>query len=75
MEGNGPGAATPAAPPGTPETVEQQLAKERDERALMRDRLRNTEALAAESHALRARMAQELERVTAERDRLRNAAA
>lgn len=75
MEGNGPGDAAPAAPPGTPETVEQQLAKERDARVLMRDRLRNTEALAAESHALRARMAQELERVTAERDRLRNAAA
>ena len=75
MEGNGPGDATSAAPPGTPETVEQQLAKERDARVLMRDRLRNTEALAAESHALRARMAQELERVTAERDRLRNAAA
>jgi hypothetical protein len=75
MEGNGPGDATSAASPGTPETVEQQLAKERDARVLMRDRLRNTEALAAESHALRARMAQELERVTAERDRLRNAAA
>ncbi len=74
MEGNGPGDAAPAAPPGTPETVEQQLARERDARVLMRDRLRNTEALAAESHALRARMAQELERVTAERDRLRNAA-
>ena len=41
----------------------------------MRDRLRHTEALAAESHALRARMAQELERVTADRDRLRTAAA
>jgi hypothetical protein len=60
---------------GTPEYFEQQLAKERDARALMRDRLRHTEALAAESHALRARMAQELERVTAERDRLRNATA
>ena len=65
----------PQAPAGTPEYLEQQLAKERDARALMRDRLRHTEALAAESHALRARMAQELERVTADRDRLRTAAA
>ena len=65
----------PAAPAGTPESLEQQLAKERDARVLMRDRLRHTEALAAESHALRARMAQELERVTADRDRLRTAAA
>ena len=65
----------PGAPAGTPEYLEQQLAKERDARALMRDRLRHTEALAAESHALRARMAQELERVTADRDRLRSAAA
>ena len=64
-----PDAATPAA---GPETLEQQLAKEREARALMRDRLRHTEALAAESHALRARMAQELEKVTADRDRLRN---
>ena len=74
IEGNGPGKAAPAASPGTPETVEQQLVRERDARALMRDRLRHTEALAAESHALRARMGQELERVTAERDRLRTAA-
>ncbi len=66
---------TPQAPAGTPEYLEQQLAKERDARVLMRDRLRHTEALAAESHALRARMAQELERVTADRDRLRTAAA
>ncbi len=65
----------PEAPAGTPEYLEQQLAKERDARVLMRDRLRHTEALAAESHALRARMAQELERVTADRDRLRTAAA
>ena len=65
----------PAAPAGTPESLEQQLAKERDARVLMRDRLRHTEALAAESHALRARMAQVLERVTADRDRLRTAAA
>ncbi len=63
----------PAAPATGPETLEQQLAKEREARALMRDRLRNTEALAAESHALRARMAQELEKVTADRDRLRSA--
>lgn len=67
-----PGAAAPA---GAPDTVEQQLAKEREARTLMRDRLRHTEALAAESHALRARMAQELEKVTADRDRLRSAAA
>jgi hypothetical protein len=65
----------PQAPEGTPEYLEQQLAKERDARVLMRDRLRHTEALAAESHALRARMAQELERVTADRDRLRTAGA
>jgi hypothetical protein len=75
IEGKGPGDTGPTAPAGTPEYFEQQLAKEREARALMRDRLRHTEALAAESHALRARMAQELERVTAERDRLRNAAA
>ena len=70
-----PASGTPEAPAGTPEYLEQQLAKERDARVLMRDRLRHTEALAAESHALRARMAQELERVTADRDRLRTAAA
>ena len=64
----------PGAPAGTPESLEQQLARERDARVLIRDRLRHTEALAAESHALRARMAQELERVTADRDRLRDAA-
>ena len=58
-----------------PATLEQQLEKEREARLSMRDRLRHTEALAAESHALRARMAQELERVTADRDRLRTAAA
>ena len=69
IEGN-----APAAPPGTPEYFEQQLTKEREARALMRDRLRHTEALAAESHALRARMAEELERVTADRNRLRTAA-
>ncbi len=74
IEGDAPGGTEPTAPAGTPEYFEQQLAKERDARALMRERLRNTEALAAESHALRARMAQELERVTADRDRLRNAA-
>ena len=72
-----PEAATgaPAAAEGGPGTFEQQLEKEREARALMRDRLRHTEALAAESHALRARMAQELERVTGERDRLRAEAA
>ena len=59
------------APKGAPETLEQQLEREREARVLMRERLRTTEALAAESHALRARMAQELERVTADRDRLR----
>ncbi|MEP6504102.1 MAG: hypothetical protein ABJD97_12270 [Betaproteobacteria bacterium] len=65
----GPGAAA------SPDDLAAQLAKERETRALMRDRLRNTEALAAESHALRSRMAQELERAPAERDRLRAAAA
>jgi hypothetical protein len=74
IDGKLPPDATPgqAAPATGPETLEQQLAKEREARALMRDRLRNTEALAAESHALRARMAQELEKVTADRDRLRS---
>ena len=78
IDGNVPpeaSAGAPAAPPGAPDTLEQQLEKERDARALMRDRLRHTEALAAESHALRARMAEELERVTADRDRLRAEAA
>ncbi len=51
--------------------LEAELAREREARVQMRDRLRNTEALAAEAQALRARMAHELERVTAERDRLR----
>ena len=74
IQGKAPADEAPDAPAGTPAYFEQQLAKERDARALMRDRLRHTEALAAESHALRARMAQELERVTADRDRLRNAA-
>ena len=64
-----------AAPETSSDDVAAQLAKEREAKALMRERLRNTEALAAESHALRARMAQELERVTAERDRLRTEAA
>ena len=68
-------AGAPAAADGAPGTLEQQLEKEREARALMRDRLRHTEALAAESHALRAGMAQELERVTADRDRLRAEAA
>ena len=67
-------AGAPGAPNGAPETLEQQLEKEREARVLMRERLRTTEALAAESHALRARMAQELERVTADRDRLRTEA-
>jgi hypothetical protein len=73
---SGPGAPAqgPAGSAG-PVDIAAQLAKEREARAQMRDRLRNTEALAAESHALRARMAQELERVTAERDRLRASAA
>ncbi len=74
IEGNVPAGDAPAASPGTPEYFEQQLTKEREARALMRDRLRHTEALAAESHALRARMAEELERVTADRNRLRTAA-
>ena len=74
IDGNVPpetAAGPPAAPNGAPESLEQQLEKEREARVLMRERLRTTEALAAESHALRARMAQELERVTADRDRLR----
>ena len=78
IEGNVPAdeaPGRPGAPTGAPESLEQQLAKEREARTLMRDRLRQTEALAAESHALRARMAQELERVTADRDRLRTTAA
>ena len=78
IEGSVPAGESPGAPPapaGTPESLAQQLEKEREARAVMRDRLRNTEALAAESHALRARMAKELERVTADRDRLRSAAA
>ena len=78
IEGSVPAGESPGAPPapaGTPEYLAQQLEKERDARAAMRERLRHTEALAAESHALRARMAQELERVTADRDRLRTAAA
>jgi hypothetical protein len=74
IEGNLPAGEAPGAPVGTPEYFEQQLAKEREAKALMRDRLRHTEALAAESHALRSRMSQELERVTADRDRLRAAA-
>jgi len=64
-------AGASGAPKGAPETLEQQLEREREARVLMRERLRTTEALAAESQALRARMAQELERVTADRDRLR----
>ena len=77
IDGNLPpeAAAGAAAADGAPGTLEQQLEKEREARALMRDRLRHTEALAAESHALRAGMAQELERVTADRDRLRAEAA
>jgi len=74
-EGKAPAGENAGKPAGSPADLEQQLAKEREARALMRDRLRHTEALAAESHALRARMAQELERVTADRDRLRTAAA
>ncbi len=74
IEGNVPAGDAPAAQPGTPEYFEQQLTREREARALMRDRLRHTEALAAESHALRSRMAEELERVTADRNRLRTAA-
>lgn len=68
-----PEAATDAANPqsGAPDSLERQLAKEREARQLIRDRLRHTEALAAESHALRSKMAEELERVTADRDRLR----
>jgi hypothetical protein len=66
---------TSARPAGAPESLARQLEKEKEARVLMRERLRNTEALAAESHALRERMAQELERVTADRDRLRTAAA
>ena len=72
IDGKLPPDAAPGPAAAGPETLEQQLAKEREARALMRDRLRHTEALAAESHALRARMAQELEKVTADRDRLRS---
>ncbi len=77
IDGNLPPEATAGAPAaaGAPDSLEQRLEKEREARALMRDRLRHTEALAAESHALRAGMAQELERVTADRDRLRAEAA
>jgi hypothetical protein len=74
IDGNVPpetAAGASGTPKGAPETLEQQLEREREARVLMRERLRTTEALAAESHALRARMAQELERVTADRDRLR----
>jgi hypothetical protein len=74
IEGNAPAEEAPRAPVGAPANLEQELAKERDARLLMRDRLRHTEALAAESHALRSRMADELARVTADRDRLRSAA-
>ena len=74
IEGNAPAEEAPGAPAGAQANLEQELAKERDARVLMRDRLRHTEALAAESHALRSRMADELARVTADRDRLRNAA-
>ncbi|HEY8972578.1 MAG TPA: hypothetical protein VIN75_00065, partial [Burkholderiaceae bacterium] len=68
-----PEATTDAANPqsGAPDSLERQLAREREARQLIRDRLRHTEALAAESHALRSKMAEELERVTADRDRLR----
>jgi hypothetical protein len=78
IDGNAPPetpAGAPGASNGAPASLEQQLEKEREARVLMRERLRTTEALAAESHALRARMAQELERVTADRDRLRTEAA
>lgn len=74
LEGRVPPEPAPDAgnkPSGTPDSLERQLAKEREARQLIRDRLRHTEALAAESHALRAQMAEELERVTADRDRLR----
>ena len=78
IEGHVPPEASPDAsnaPSGVPDSLERQLAKEREARQLIRDRLRHTEALAAESHALRAQMGEELERVTAERDRLRVEAA
>jgi len=74
IEGRVPPESAPDAgskPSGPPDSLERQLAKEREARQLIRDRLRHTEALAAESHALRAQMAEELERVTADRDRLR----
>ena len=78
IEGHVPPEASPDAtdaPTGAPDSLERQLAKEREARQLIRDRLRHTEALAAESHALRSQMGEELERVTAERDRLRAEAA
>lgn len=74
VEGPVPPEVAPAAanpPSGAPDSLEGQLAKEREARQMIRDRLRHTEALAAESRALRAQMAEELERVTADRDRLR----
>ena len=77
IEGHVPAEAAPEADPapsGAPDSLERQLVKEREARQLIRDRLRHTEALAAESHALRAKMAEELERVTADRDRLRTEA-
>jgi hypothetical protein len=74
IDGRVPPEASTGAP-AAPGTLEQQLETEREARAKMRDRLRYTEALAAESHALREQMAQELQRVTADRDRLRSEAA
>jgi len=65
------GKDTANTPSGPPDSLERQLAKEREARQVIRDRLRHTEALAAESHALRSKMMEELERVTADRDRLR----
>ena len=65
-----PDAAGAAAP-----DLELQLAKEKESRLALREQLRTTEALAAESQALRARMHAEMERMNGEIARLRAAAA
>ncbi|MGN6528202.1 MAG: hypothetical protein ACTHL8_17570 [Burkholderiaceae bacterium] len=51
--------------------IERQLAEEREAKRALRERLRTTEALAAESAALRERMSDEIDRMKGELDRLR----
>jgi hypothetical protein len=51
--------------------IERQLAEEREAKRALRERLRTTEALAAESAALRERMSDEIDRMKAELERLR----